>query len=296
MIGSYLIPELKKQNFEIILFTRSLDTVKRIYSNGIKAVEWDAENPDQIVPHMTGKYCIINLSGENIGDKPWTAKQKRRILTSRIIVSSSIATAINRIKVKPACVLQASAVGYYGSKGDIKLTEDSPQGEGYLARVAQEWEKAMNLSEPLKTRVIFLRTGIVLDSHNGLLPRLILPYKLFTGLHLGNGNDWVPWIHIRDVIRAIVFLINTEKSRGVYNLSNPQPVTKRDFGRKLGEVLNRPYWFNVSSFLLKIIFGERAVNLMLVSQRVYPERLLKEGFEFNYTDLKNALDDLLRTN
>ncbi len=285
-IGRYLIPELEKQSFEVMVFTRRMKSAERVFGNRVLAVEWDTDNEDKLLSYFKGNYSIINLAGENIGEKPWTQKQKQKILNSRVTVSSAIASAVNKAIEKPVSILQSSAVGFYGSQGDNWLNEESPIGSGFLPFVVKNWESAMNIIDPGKTRVVFLRTGIVLGSQSGFLPKIVLPFKFFAGLHFGSGKQWLSWIHINDVVRSYIFLLNHKTASGNFNLSNPQPVIMKDFCKELGLVLNRPYWLSIPSFILKLFMGERAKELLLVSQRVYPERLLKEGFSFEFLELE----------
>jgi uncharacterized protein (TIGR01777 family) len=195
---------------------------------------------------------------------------------------------------KPDVVIQASGVGYYGFHGDEELGEDATPGDDFGARLTHEqWEPSTVPVEALGVRRAILRTGAVLDPGEGALPRLMLPFHLFVGGYWGSGKQWLPWIHLQDEVRAIRFLIENEQARGPFNLVAPGIVTNADFGKALGKVMKRPYWFPIPGFALRWVFGE-VTTVLLEGQRAVPKRLLDLGFAFRFPDLTSALVDLLR--
>jgi uncharacterized protein (TIGR01777 family) len=243
--------------------------------------------------HFTGNYGIVNLAGENIGVKCWTGKQKNRILFSRVQVTEAISEMIEIAAQKPKVIIQASAVGYYGSCGDAYLDEDSGKGHGFLAEVVNSWEQSLNPEATRESRIVFIRTAPVFGSGGGSLPYMIMPFKLFFGGKLGNGNQWFPWIHIWDLVNAILHLFNRQDLSGPFNLSAPAPVRNREFAESVSLVLNRPNWFHIPAIVLKAALSERAEELLLTSQRVVPIRLIESGYEFRFDRIEAALRDLL---
>lgn len=236
---------------------------------------------------------MINLIGENVGSGYWTKKKKDKILNSRKQSASRIVKLINTLKNKPEVVIQASAVGYYGSYSEIEITESSPKGNGFLSLVTEQWENELN-KLPESIRKIFLRTGVVIGKGGGLVKNLMIPFKLFVGGPFGNGKQWLPWIHIKDEVEAIRFLLENKAVKGVYNLVSPNPVRQKDFMKAFGRTLNRPSWFKVPSFLLTSFFGEMAREMFLKSQKVKPTRLFEAGYRFHFLDVNIALNDLLK--
>ncbi len=235
---------------------------------------------------------MVNLVGANIGERRWTAKRKEELYRSRVHAGRALAQAWEQAASRPQVLLQASAVGYYGDRGDQVLTEDAPPGEDFLARLCVDWEASTQPVEALGTRRVILRTGIVLSTRGGALPRLLLPIRLGVGGPLGSGRFYMPWIHIQDQVRAMLFLLDREDTRGPYNLCAPEPVTNAELVRTLGRLLRRPTWFRVPTWVLRLVLGEMAIAL-LASIRAVPKRLQEAGFAFQFPHLEDALRDLL---
>jgi len=205
-----------------------------------------------------------------------------------------VVQAIREAEQKPQVLIQASAVGYYGDRGDEELTEESPPGQDDIAMICREWEAVASEVEGLGTRLAIIRTaGVVLSTEGGAFPFMLLPFKLFLGGPLGSGRQWFSWIHIEDEARAIRFLIENPQARGVFNLCAPVPTTNAEFSHTLGRVLKRPSFFPTPAFLLRLAFGEKAI-LLLGSQKQIPRRLLELGFEFRYPQAEVALRNLLQ--
>ncbi len=235
----------------------------------------------------------MNLAGDNIGSGRWTAGKKRAIRESRIDAGRAVTAAVSAARAKPEIVLQASAIGWYGDRGDEKLAEDSARGEGFLPSVAREWEDSTAEVEDLGVRRVIVRTGVVLG-RGGMLERAVFPFRLFAGGIPGGGRPWFSWIHLRDAVRAIRFVIERKDASGVYNLTSPAPVRAAEFYRRLGGTLHRPVWMPVPAFALKIAFGEMARELMLSGQLVLPERLLEAGFDLSFRASNRRLRKFLR--
>ncbi|MFP3855276.1 MAG: TIGR01777 family oxidoreductase [Anaerolineales bacterium] len=297
-IGSRLVQDLVEDGHDVIVLTRNPEHREATVPAEATLAKWDAESATGWVHHADGADVIINFAGENLSGgsfipKRWTGSIKERIVNSRIKAGHAVVQTIREADQKPALVVQASASGYYGTNLDQDpKTEKAPAGDDWLAQVCQQWEAATDEVEELGVRRIILRTGLILDDNEGVLPRLTLPFKLFAGGTFGSGEQYYPWIHIRDEIRAIRFLMDIEDSSGPYNLSAPDPATNRQMAKALGRVVNRPAWAPVPAFAMKLALGEVA-TLVLGGQRMVPQRMEQTNFEFKYAELEPALRDLL---
>jgi len=234
--------------------------------------------------------AIVNLAGEPI-DQRWTEAAKKRIYDSRVDGTRRLVKALVTQSRRPPVLVSASAVGYYGSRGDQTLTESSSPGSDFLARVVVDWEDAAQSAESLGVRVIRLRLGMVLG-HGGALAKLLTPFRLGVGGRLASGRQWMSWIHIDDAVNLILFAISYSAIKGAVNATAPQPVTNQEFTDRLAAVLHRPAIFPVPGFALKLLFGEMS-EVLLASQRVLPTVAKSAGFSFRYPDLPTALGNLL---
>jgi hypothetical protein len=197
------------------------------------------------------------------------------------------------MSTKPRVVIQASGIGYYGNCGDELLDENSSSGTGFLADVARDWEHSTAQVEAMRIRHVIIRTGIVLGPDGGFLSRVLLPFRLFMGGHMGSGRQWLSWIHIKDEVDAMCFLLEKPELHGPFNLCSPNPLVARDFFRALGKTMGRPSWLAVPGFALRSMFGQMAAELILSGQRALPKRLLEAGFTFRYPEAEMALRDIL---
>lgn len=275
------------QSYERVVVTR-----KPPADQVIKGIAYCPYDKDVIKSHFTGDYGIVNLAGASIGSWLWTTKRRAEILDSRVKVAGLISGLVEEALTKPRFIIQASAVGYYGSRGEEELTEDSGKGTGFLPDVTEAWEGAMRPFPGLNTRVIYLRTGLVLTASGGFLGPSLLFFRFFLGGHFGNGRQWMPWIHIRDEVDAIVFLMESESARGAYNLVSPNPVRGKYFYKMLGKSLKKPSWLPVPAFLIAMIPYGFGRELLLTCQNVKPKKLLEAGYRFRFEDLVNALDNI----
>jgi uncharacterized protein (TIGR01777 family) len=236
--------------------------------------------------------AIVNLAGAPIADRPWTHKRKALLWSSRITLTETLLAWLESREQKPRVLISGSAVGWYGDGGERELTEDSgPVSEDFASQLCIAWEETAQRAEALGIRVILIRTGLVLSAEGGFLSRLLLPFKLGLGGPIGNGRQWMPWVHIDDQIALIDFLLHRNEASGPYNACAPKPVRNREFAKMLGSVLHRPAFMPMPAFALKIGLGELSL-LLLGGQRATPVRLLQAGFTFQFTDLRAALDDL----
>ncbi len=287
-IGSHLTGLLAKKGYEIVILTRDPGK-KNNETPSISYAKWDGKTSAGWGHHVDGAFAIINLAGESIAGMGWTESKKEKIRNSRINAGNAILEAVRDSKNRPEVVIQGSASGYYGSRGNAELTEECDPGDGFLADLASEWESSTAPVKDMGVRHVTIRTSLVLASSGGFLSLVTIPFKFFVGGHVGSGTQWMPWIHLEDEIEAICWLMENKKSSGAYNLSAPDQLRSRGFFKTLGKVMGRPSWFHLPGFLFRMLPGEMADELLLSSARVVPSRLTEEGFQFRFPHLENAL-------
>ncbi|ARS50351.1 NAD-dependent dehydratase [Ectopseudomonas mendocina] len=237
--------------------------------------------------------AVVNLAGAPIADRPWSSKRKALLWASRIGLTEQLLNWLKSREQRPALLLSGSAVGWYGDGGERELHEDTPQvTDDFAAQLCGAWEETAQRAEELGMRVVLVRTGLVLSANGGMLKRLLLPFRLGLGGRLGDGRQWMPWIHIADQIGLMDFLLQQEAAQGPYNACAPLPVRNAEFTKALGQALSRPAILPVPAFVLRAGLGELS-ELLLGGQRAVPKRLLEAGFSFRFTHLDVALADLL---
>lgn len=292
-LGRMLIERLTESNHSVVVLSRNPKTVKHTLPK-VEVESWDAASLGTWTQRVDGADAVINLTGESIAGKRWSKKQKDLISSSRVSSTRALVEAIDRAKKRPAILVNASAVGFYGDVPDGDVTEDHPKGNDFLADVCGRWEFEAKTAEKYGVRVVLLRTGIVLDKNGGALQKLLLPFNLFIGGPLGSGKQWFPWIHLEDEVGAIAFALENKSLSGSINLAAPDPVTMRQFCSALGKAMHRPSWAPVPGFVLKAILGEMADSLLLGGQRAIPRKLLESGYKFRFPNLPEALADIYR--
>ncbi|MHC4362697.1 MAG: TIGR01777 family oxidoreductase [Planctomycetota bacterium] len=292
-IGGTLCRTLHK-DYEIIALSRNTEKAGQSLGAIAKVVPWNAKTLDGWEETLDGASAVVNLAGENIASGRWTKSKKNRILRSRLDASEAIVKAIRQTEHKPNLVIQASAVGYYGTRGDQILYEDSPGGTGFLADVCKHWEQTIQPLANSPTRLAIIRLGPVLGAEGGMMQKLLPAFRLFLGGHPGSGKQWLPWIHIDDVTGAIRFLIENPALRGVFNLTSPHPAQAKHFYRLLGKLMRRPALLPLPARLLKVLMGRMARELLLSSQRVLPRRLLQTAYKFKYADAQSAIESIVK--
>ncbi len=290
LIGSAMARELGGAGHEIVVLTRDLSKVKTLPPN-TRAAQWDGKTGAGWASLLDGDTAIVHLAGEGIADGRWTESRKKRIRDSRVESGRAVLAAIRQAKEKPKALLQGSAVGYYGPCGDEVVTEGHAPGADFLAGVCVDWEASTAEVEALGVRRALLRTGIVLSGDGGALPKMALPFRFGAGGPLGNGRQWIPWIHLADEVGAIRFLLERDDAHGPFNLTAPQPLTNRDFSRVLGKALHRPSLAPAPAFALRLVLGEMA-EMLLNGQRAVPQRLLELGYAFRFPEALQALRNL----
>jgi uncharacterized protein len=290
-VGSRLVEQLQAEGHQVTIFTRSPQQASNRFPqaqvvgyNPLKSGAWQES--------ISGCDAVINLAGEPIAEKRWTSAQKRAILESRQIGTEKIVAAIAAASVKPSVLINASAIGYYGTSETSKFDENSPAGADFLAEVCQAWETAAQAATVSGTRVVILRLGIVLGENGGALGKMLAPFSAFVGGSIGSGKQWFSWIHRDDVVKLIIKAITDPQMQGIYNATAPNPLRMVDFAQTLGDVMNRPSWLPVPNFVLEAMLGEGAI-VVLEGQQVLPTKTLSLGFDFDYPTLKPALISII---
>jgi len=284
LIGSVLIPSLKSRGFQVVRLVRG--------SASGAQVAWNPSQP--LSPEaVSGFQAVVHLSGETVASR-WSEGKKAKIRSSRVDSTRNLALALARTEKRPQVFVSASAIGIYGNRGDEVLREESAEGDGFLAQVCREWEAAAQPAGDAGIRCAQIRTGVVLSSEGGALQKMLPPFRLGVGGNLGSGRQWMSWIHIQDMVGAINHILKTDLLRGPVNLVAPRPVTNAEFTNTLGAVLSRPTIFPVPEFVMKLAFGQMAEEVLLTSQRVEPAKLVSSGYPFQYSDLRNALESVVK--
>ena len=289
LIGRPLTKALS-QKYDLVCLRR-----KRSSGDAVKLgqeVLWDPSQPGEWTREIEGAHAVINLSGEPIAGKRWSQNQKKKLRESRVRTTQSIVDAIIQAKVRPKVLLNASAIGFYGARGNEILNEESAGGSDFLSDVCAQWEKEARRAESFGVRVVNLRTGIVLAREGGALAKMIAPFRMFLGGPLGSGQQVMSWVHIEDEVGGILKALEDNEIRGPLNLTAPNPVTMGEFARTLGRVMHRPSGLVVPGFVLKILLGEMSM-LLLTGQHAQPQKLTQRGFHFRHETLDHALRSLL---
>ena len=286
-IGSALLPALTRAGHGPVRIVRGR-------AAGDDALSWDPEAGTIDAGGLEGVDAVVHLAGAGIGDKKWTPERKQLVLESRTRGTGLLARTLAGLDRKPSVLVSASAIGYYGNRGDDMLTEDEPPGRDFGAQVCVAWEDETKAAAEAGIRVVRTRTGLVLAKQGGLLQRMLLPFKLGIGGRLGSGTQYMSWITLDDDISAIVHLLDTASLSGPVNLTAPNPVRNTEFTASLGLAVHRPTILPTPMFGLKIVYGGELVETLLGSQRVSSEKLQESGFEFAHPELGGALDTILR--
>jgi hypothetical protein len=291
-IGSSLLQFLSRQAHDIVVLTRGASRGNTLNASTVRYIHWNASTTGEWEAEIENSNVVINLAGKNIFDRRWNNTVKEEILNSRVLPVQLIVDAMAKAERKPALFLSVSAVGFYGNRNDEVITEESTGGNDFLSKVVQQWESAAYEAERFGVRVATPRIGLVLQKNGGMIGKMLLPFQCFVGGPVGNGKRYLPWIHMVDVVRGLLYPVLHETFRGRYNLVSPNPVTMKEFARTLGSVLHRPAWLTVPEFALALLYGEGA-NAILAGQHAIPKKLIDAGFRFSFTDLTAALNNIL---
>ncbi|NYF26305.1 TIGR01777 family oxidoreductase [Sporosarcina sp. JAI121] len=288
-VGKRVTDILLDEGHEIIILSRK----DRKEEGNVKFVKWlqIGSNPE----HEIGSAdAFVNLAGVSINDGRWTAEHRKQIYDSRMDATDELLRIIFALKTKPSVLVNASAIGIYPASEDTVYTEQSNEfADDFLGQTVSDWEKKASSVESAGIRTVFMRFGVVLGTDGGALPLMVLPYKLFAGGTVGSGNQWVSWVHVADIARAIAFVISNKDVNGPVNATSPFPKRMKYFGKTIGSVLNRPHWIPVPSFAMKAVLGRKSA-LVLEGQHVLPIKLQDNDFEFTFPTLESALTDLYK--
>jgi hypothetical protein len=285
LIGSALLTSLQTRGYEVTRLARGAATDE-------VQVAWDPAKP--IAPgRVSGFDAVIHLAGESIAGR-WTKTKKIKIRDSRVAGTTTLAEALAAAPDKPQVFLCSSAIGYYGDRGNEMLNERSQPGLGFLPDICREWEAATQAAVDAGIRTVLMRTGVVLSPKGGALGKMLLPFKMGVGGRIGDGQQWMSWIDIQDMIGAIHHMLNSDLLQGPVNMVAPKPVKNAEFAKTLGSVLSRPAILPMPAFAVKLAFGEMGETILLGSQRVEPAQLVMSGYPFRFSDLRSSLENNLR--
>jgi len=289
LIGTAMQESLQKKGHQITIVSRNpLQTIP-----GVSFISWDL---DPLTRELEDTDAVVNLAGASLaGSNPvtirWTKNRREEIINSRTRAGDILCTALEKTHKKPEILIQASAIGYYGNIGKEQVDESSAVGSDFLAQVCQSWEASTARAEELGVRRIIARIGLVLSDKGGLLPLLSLPFRLLIGGTIGSGEQFMSWIHIADLVKSLEHFLENANTQGIYNITAPEPVTNRVFAAEVGRSLNKPIWLPIPGFAMKLVLG-KAATLALDGREVLPGRLLESGFQYQFSQLPQALDDL----
>jgi uncharacterized protein len=287
LVGKALAPSLERDGHEVFTLVRGKARP------GVHEIEWHPNQNEIAAGSLEGFDSVIHLAGESIASGRWTEEKKRRIRDSRVKGTTLLSEALAKLENPPQTFICASAIGYYGDRGDDILTEASPPGNDFLAGVCVEWEQDTGAAAEKGIRVVNARFGIILSADGGALQKMLTPFRLGLGGKIGSGKQWMSWIALDDVVDGIRFALANDSLRGPVNFVAPNPVTNAEFTKTLGKVLSRPTIFPVPAFAARLVFGEMADALLLSSQLVEPAKLKQTGYQFKYSGLESALRHVL---
>jgi uncharacterized protein (TIGR01777 family) len=287
LIGSALVAALIRRGDEATCLVRGAAHARR--ADGAREVLWNPARGELDATELEGHDAAIHLAGDPIAEGRWTDEKKRRIRESRVQGTTLLAATLAKLETPPRTLLSASAVGYYGDRGEETLTETSAPGTDFLSGVCREWEASTSAAKAAGIRVVLLRFGVVLSGEGGALAKMLTPFKLGAGGKIGSGEQYMSWIALDDVVGAILHALAHEELEGAVNVVAPRPVTNGEFTKTLGGVLGRPTIFAVPAFAARLAFGEMADAALLASQRTEPTRLKATNYEFKYPELEGAL-------
>ncbi len=292
LIGQHLYKKLSEKEYEIIILSTDTTKSKQLFPKANEHINWNVLLTDDGLKSLKNIFAVIHLAGASISGKRWSNKYKKTILNSRVSTTRELLSAFKKCVEKPEVFVSSSAIGYYGSSLTDEFDESSAAGKGFLADVCKQWETEAAKAVDLKMRYVGIRTGIVLANDGGALSKMILPYKLFIGGPIGSAKQWMSWIHIEDLINIYIEALENPELSGAINAASPNPVRMNEFSKTLGKILKRPAFFKVPSFIMKALLGE-ASSIILEGQKVLPLKLKTGNFHFRFSNLENAVNDLL---
>lgn len=288
LVGSHLIPRLLQEDHTVTVLSRNIEKAQAILGNNLEFCD-----SLERLTSLDEYDAVINLAGEPIAGKRWSELQKQRLCQSRWQITKKLTQLIKSGENPPQIFISGSAIGYYGNKEDVIITEDTEPHEEFTNKLCKAWEAFAMEAESSKTRVCLLRTGIVLSSKGGMLAKILPVFKLGLGGTMGSGKQYISWIHIEDMVGIINFLLTAPQIKGAVNMASPTPVTNKEFSKTLAKVLKRPCIFNVPSVIISLLMGE-ASTLLLDGQRAIPKKLELNKYQFRYKNIQSALVNILQ--
>lgn len=296
LVGRRLLPRLRERGDEVFVLSRQERPELPVRCMPLVG---DPAIPGPWLETLERCDAVVHLAGENVFARRWRQRFKQRLIDSRVqstrLIAERLARQPRRDDGSPKILISASAVGYYGTHDYEQLDEDDPPGDDFLARLCIDWEKAADTAQQAAVRVVHPRIGMVLDDRGGALPKLVRPMRWFVGGYVGDGHQYISWIHVADLVNLLILALDRPDVTGPINATAPEPLTNWGFGKMLGKVLHRPSWMRIPRLVLRVLLGEVA-SVVAKGQRVLPQRALRLGFEFQFADLEPALRDLLKKN
>ncbi len=297
LVGKRLIRQLRKRGIGVVALSRRKAAAEQLFGVDATVVEGDPMKTGPWMDAVADCDAVIHLAGENVFAKRWNDEFKTMLRESRTLGTANVVQALARnpktASGSPKVLVSASAIGYYGPHGDEELTEDSPPAADFMARLCVDWENAAKAAEAHGVRVALVRIGVVLDKEGGALGKLLTPFKLGAGGPIGNGKQYMSWIHHEDLVGIFLHALERPETSGPYNGTGPHPVTNKDFGKALGKVLGRPSFMPTPAFALKMLLGE-AADIVTQGQRVLPKRTLAAGYVYQFPEIEKALADVVK--
>jgi len=292
LVGTALAESLNRDGHSVCRLLRKKDEDEQERKEGCDLV-WDPQS-GEFGPEAQSADAIVNLAGASVADGRWTEDRKVLLFSSRLDTTRGLVAAMEKMSMRPKVLVSASAIGYYGNRGDELLTEESSPRADFLSRLAEQWEAEALQARKLGVRVVLARFGVILAKHGGALPHMMVPFKIGAGGKLGAGNQWMSWIALDDVVRVIRLAIENDQVLGPVNIVSPHPVTNAEFTTALAQIMHRPAFFTTPPFVLRTLFGEMADGMLLASQRVAPKVLEKFSYTFEHPSIREALATLRR--
>lgn len=291
-VGSRLVERLLTEGHSVVAFTRGQTASKLPQSSNLEVVTYNPKEAGDWQTKISGCDGVVNLAGEPIAENRWTPEVKKSLLESRTLTTQNVVSAISQANPKPSVLVNASAIGFYGTSETAEFDETSAPGQDFLAEVCRAWETEASKVKAIGTRLAILRIGIVLEN-GGALGKMLTPFRMFAGGPIGSGKQWFSWIHREDLVNLIMRALTDSSMEGTYNATAPNPVKMAELSNTLGDVINRPSWLPVPAFALEALLGDGAI-VVLEGQQVLPRRTLTTGFEYQYPTVKQALTAILK--
>lgn len=288
-IGKHLINALLDLDYDVTVVSRDSIAAHSVFPSGIRIIEWEGND---LLASVKSSQAIINLAGESIARFPWNSERKRAIMNSRLLASQRLHHVLSVLGNWNGVFIQASATGFYGNQAEMECSELCVAGNGFLANVCSKWESQVQEMESIAGRVITIRIGVVFGKEDGIFPQLLRNARMHIGGRLGKGEQWVSWIHVYDLVYGIIFLLNDETAKGIFNLVAPHPVKQKALSAMIRETAGTGFQFKAPAFMIRLLFGEFGRELLLGGQKVSAGKMIRQGFVYKFPDTRQALSDM----